>query len=68
MSHHHSFNTQPRKRIRQMAALQRWNWRLDDLGIKLNKIQDDHDRDHYSNCLDIAKNEIAILKSKGITI
>jgi len=67
MSHHHSFNTQPRKRMRQKDALMRWKWRLSKKGQLSNKLTDEQERSFCSAAIEICKQQIAFIEAKGIT-
>lgn len=68
MSHHHSFNTQARKRVRQKGALLRWKERLASLGQELQVSDNPLIRKSQEATLEYTKQQIAILESKGITV
>jgi len=68
MSHRHSFNTQPRKRIRQKNALERWKLRRQKVGACIESASTTADKQFYTNKLENVNGQIGILESKGITI
>jgi len=70
MAHRHSFNTQPRKRIRQKSALQRWKTSLTWLGQALERAPKEHEdeRNFFNHRIETTKREIAVLEAKGITV
>lgn len=61
MSHRHSFNTQPRKRIRQKAALERWEDRIKQCAKMVNDFDESC---NWSRRSEIAREQRDILKSK----
>lgn len=67
MSHHHSFNTQPRKHARQVAALQRWQRRKRMCGVMIISDDESHSNTpHWASKAEIANQNIAALEAKGI--
>lgn len=62
MSHRHSFNTQPRVRVRQKAALERWEDRIKLCGQMINN--PDHHRESWEHNLALAHEQRDILKRK----
>jgi len=66
MSHRHSFNTQPRKRIRQKSALLRWKSHRQKVGTCIESASTTADKQFYTNKLENVNEQIAILESKGI--
>lgn len=71
MSHRHSFNTQPRKRMRQKAALERWEDRIKYCSESLKKFDDPnvefvapHLKGGWVICATTARAQRDILKRK----
>ena len=61
MSHRHSFNTRPRVRARQKAALERWEDRIKHCAKMINKGDERYD---WTNGSKIAHEQRDILKRK----
>lgn len=62
MSHRHSFNTQPRKRVRQMHASERWDERIKECAKEINSGNDIEK--YWSGRAEVAHQQRDILKHK----
>lgn len=61
MSHRHSFNTQPRVRVRQKAALERWEDRIKHCARMMNNFDESC---NWNRCSEIAREQRDILNRK----